>query len=83
MSRQGRRCLKSSNSKMLERHTKVKRKACKSLNRSGSGRGVQANEEANSGASHVKFTNGKGGTYRLFGGCQRNGKRSPDEGKRS
>ncbi|GJU67764.1 reverse transcriptase domain-containing protein [Tanacetum coccineum] len=40
-----------------------------SLNRSR--RGVQANETANSGASHVNRTNGKGRTYRLFGGNQR------------
>ncbi|GKA86812.1 reverse transcriptase domain-containing protein [Tanacetum coccineum] len=37
-----------------------------------SGRGFQANEAANSGASHVNLTNGKGGTYRLFGDSQRN-----------
>nr|GEX11332.1 reverse transcriptase domain-containing protein [Tanacetum cinerariifolium] len=35
-------------------------------------RGGQANETANSGASHADRTNGKGGTYRLFGGSQRN-----------
>nr|GEX09123.1 reverse transcriptase domain-containing protein [Tanacetum cinerariifolium] len=35
-------------------------------------RGVQANETANSGASHADSTNGKGGTYRLFGDNQRN-----------
>ncbi|GKE11892.1 reverse transcriptase domain-containing protein [Tanacetum coccineum] len=45
--------------------------------------GIQANEAANSGASHVNHTNRKGGTYRLFGGSQRNGKRGPDDGKRS
>ncbi|GJT40352.1 reverse transcriptase domain-containing protein [Tanacetum coccineum] len=48
-----------------------------------SGRGVQANEAANSGASHVNRTNGKRGTYRLFGGSQRNDKRGPNDGKRS
>nr|GEW28199.1 reverse transcriptase domain-containing protein [Tanacetum cinerariifolium] len=37
-----------------------------SLNRSG--RGIQANETANSEASHAHRTNGKGGAYRLFGG---------------
>nr|GEV87621.1 reverse transcriptase domain-containing protein [Tanacetum cinerariifolium] len=41
-----------------------------SLNRSG--RGVQANKTANSRASHADRTNEKGGTYRLFGGSQRN-----------
>ncbi|GJW23046.1 reverse transcriptase domain-containing protein [Tanacetum coccineum] len=40
-----------------------------SLNRSE--RGVQANKAANSRASHVNRTNGKGGTYRLFGGNKR------------
>nr|GEX79278.1 reverse transcriptase domain-containing protein [Tanacetum cinerariifolium] len=39
-----------------------------------SGRNVQTNETANSGASHVNRPNGKGGTYHLFGGSQRNGK---------
>ncbi|GJU09132.1 reverse transcriptase domain-containing protein [Tanacetum coccineum] len=41
-----------------------------SLNRSQ--RGVQANEAANSRASHVNRTNGTGGTYRLFRGSKRN-----------
>ncbi|GKD08652.1 reverse transcriptase domain-containing protein [Tanacetum coccineum] len=33
--------------------------------------GIQANEAANSGASHVNCTNGKRGTYHLFGDTQR------------
>nr|GEW15115.1 hypothetical protein [Tanacetum cinerariifolium] len=37
-----------------------------------SGRGVQANEIANSRVSHADRTNGKEGTYHLFGGSQRN-----------
>ncbi|GJU38871.1 reverse transcriptase domain-containing protein [Tanacetum coccineum] len=37
-----------------------------------SGRGVQANETTNSGASHVYRSNGKGRTYSLFGGNQGN-----------
>ncbi|GKC53577.1 reverse transcriptase domain-containing protein, partial [Tanacetum coccineum] len=41
-------------------------------------RGVQANEATNSGASNVNRTNGKGGTYHLFGGSQRNKEESPD-----
>ncbi|GKD50738.1 putative ribonuclease H-like domain-containing protein [Tanacetum coccineum] len=41
-------------------------------------RGVQANEAANSGASNVNRTNGKGGTYHLFGGSQRNKEESSD-----
>nr|GFB24546.1 reverse transcriptase domain-containing protein [Tanacetum cinerariifolium] len=36
--------------------------------------------EAEEAASHADHTNGKGGTYRLFGGSQRNGKRGPDDG---
>nr|GEU82514.1 reverse transcriptase domain-containing protein [Tanacetum cinerariifolium] len=47
-----------------------------SLNRSG--RGVQANEIANSIVSHADRTDGKEGTYRLFGGSQRNEEDSPD-----
>nr|GEU59800.1 hypothetical protein [Tanacetum cinerariifolium] len=42
-------------------------------------RGVQENETANSGASHADRTNGKRGTYHIFGGSQRNGKRGPDD----
>nr|GEX55695.1 reverse transcriptase domain-containing protein [Tanacetum cinerariifolium] len=41
-------------------------------------RGVQANETANRRASHADRTNGKGGTYRLFGGSQRNKEDSLD-----
>nr|GEV52565.1 reverse transcriptase domain-containing protein [Tanacetum cinerariifolium] len=41
-----------------------------SLNRSG--RGVQVNEIANGRASYANCTNGKGGTYHLFSGNQRN-----------
>ncbi|GKB54766.1 reverse transcriptase domain-containing protein [Tanacetum coccineum] len=44
---------------------------------------VQENEAANSGASQVNRTKGKGGIHHLFGGNQRNGKRSPDDEKRS
>nr|GFB05904.1 reverse transcriptase domain-containing protein [Tanacetum cinerariifolium]GFB22810.1 reverse transcriptase domain-containing protein [Tanacetum cinerariifolium] len=50
-----------------------------SLNR----RGFQANETANSGASLADRTNGKGGTYCLFGGSQKNDERGPDDEKRS
>nr|GEV07942.1 reverse transcriptase domain-containing protein [Tanacetum cinerariifolium] len=47
----------------------------------GSGRGIQENKTANSGASHADRPNGKGGAYRLFGGSQRNDKRGPDDGR--
>ncbi|GJU86593.1 reverse transcriptase domain-containing protein [Tanacetum coccineum] len=76
MSRQRRRGLKSSIPKILERQKLF------SLDH-GSGRGVQENKAANSGTSHVNRTNGKGGTYRLFGGGQRNDGSSCTDGSRA